>query len=235
MSKQQVSSRGAIKACVICGADFVVRHSNHATCGKASCSHERKRRGHMEWRYKTGRSAPKENLWSKEDRQFLRDNRLMETKDIAIKLGRSADSVREKRSRMKLPQLSNCVKCGVEHQTINQHHTCEQCVPNQKEYAANYKNGLNGRWQMYRANAKKRGLPFKLTIQQFAEFWQKPCSYCGSEIETVGIDRVDSSLGYVEGNLVSCCWICNQSKNDLQMSEWISHLKAVLKNLGETV
>jgi len=159
----------------------------------------------------------------------------METKDIAEKLNRSVDSVREKRSRMKLPQLSLCKVCSTEHQTINQHSTCEQCVPNQKEYAANYRNGLNGRLMMYKSNAKKRNLPFEITIEEFSEFWQKPCSYCGSEIETVGIDRVDSSIGYITGNLVACCKICNQSKNDLSYEEWIFHLKAVLKNLGETL
>jgi hypothetical protein len=222
--------------CIVCGAEFQRRHSNHTICKNPECKRAHYNAVNAEWRYKTGRNrGPKDNLWTAEERQFLRDNRFMETKDIAAKLGRSADSVREKRCRMKLPQLSMCVKCGVEHQTINQHHTCEQCVPNQKEYAANYKNGLNGRWQMYRANARKRKLPFELTIEQFAEFWQKPCSYCGSEIETVGIDRVDSSLGYLAGNLVSCCGVCNQSKNDLTRSAWIAHLKAVLTNLGETL
>lgn len=219
--------------CVVCGVEFNQRHSNHTTCKSPDCVAERKLRTFNAWYQASGRASPKENLWTAEDCQFLRDNRFMKTKDIAAKLGRSVDSVREKRSRMKLPQLSLCVKCGIEHQTINQHHTCEQCVPNQKEYAANYRNGLNGRWMMYRSNARKRKLPFELTIEQFAEFWQKPCSYCGSEIETVGIDRVDSSIGYLGSNLVSCCGICNQSKNDLPRSAWIAHLKSVLKNLGE--
>jgi len=217
--------------CVVCGVEFKRRHANHTICKAPECRLERDRRTHEAWRYSTGRSAPKENLWTEADRQFLRDNRFMETKDIAVALGRSADSVREKRSRMKLPQLSTCVKCGAEHQTINQHHTCEQCVPNQREYAENYRNGLNGRWMMYRSNAKKRKLAFDLTIEQFAALWQQPCDYCGSEIETIGIDRVDSSVGYTTGNIVPCCARCNESKNDLSVPAWVEHMKSVLRHM----
>src|SRR5208282_755064 len=54
---------------------------------------------------------------------------------------------------------------------------------------------------------------------------QLPCNYCGelpSRTKTMtgevfsynGIDRVDSSRGYVRRNVVSCCSICNRAKSD---------------------
>lgn len=219
--------------CVICNAGFIQRHINHKTCHSSDCKTTLKKQTFKKWREKTGRVKPKQNLWTEEDINFLRENRHMTTQELSELLGRSKDSVREKRCRMKLPKLSICVVCGVEHQTINQHDTCEVCVPNQKESAKKYRNGLNGKFLQYRSNAKKRNIDFDLTIEEFSKFWQKPCFYCGSDIDTIGIDRVDSDLGYVEGNMVPCCFTCNQSKNDLSLSEWVCHLKSVLRNLGE--
>lgn len=51
-----------------------------------------------------------------------------------------------------------------------------------------------------------------LTFEQFMEFWQQDCSYCGDTIRTVGIDRIDNSIGYVPGNCVPCCEPCNKMK-----------------------
>ena len=42
--------------------------------------------------------------------------------------------------------------------------------------------------------------------------WNQPCFYCGDRIEGIGIDRVDNTLGYVNGNLTPCCTFCNTLK-----------------------
>lgn len=173
--------------------------------------------------------------WSADENQFLSDNRFMSTQEIADALNRPHQSVREKRSRLKLPQLAKCVTCNSVFKRINQHSQCAECTPNQKGYAINYRNGLNGRWQMYKNNAKRRNIDYNITIQDVAELWQKPCSYCGSEIETVGIDRKDSSLGYNKDNIVSCCGRCNEMKMNASTDDWISHMKKILTNLGEKI
>lgn len=36
-----------------------------------------------------------------------------------------------------------------------------------------------------------------------------------------GIDRIDSSLGHVVGNIVPCCWTCNIMKLDLGLEEFL--------------
>jgi hypothetical protein len=35
-----------------------------------------------------------------------------------------------------------------------------------------------------------------------------------------GIDRIDSSIGYIEGNVVSCCSKCNTAKSDMPFDEF---------------
>lgn len=171
--------------------------------------------------------------WSEEEVQFLKDNRFMSTQEIADALGKPHQSVREKRSRNKLPQLAECKSCGVTFKRINQHSQCQECTPDQKGYAATYRDSLNGRWQMYKNNAHRRDIQFYITIDEFAELWQKACVYCASEIETIGIDRVNSSKSYTVDNVVPCCARCNEMKMNASTEDWINQMKKILANLGE--
>jgi hypothetical protein len=84
------------------------------------------------------------------------------------------------------------------------------------------------RFLHYKCGAKKRGLNFELTFEEFMGFWQVPCYYCGASIETVGIDRLDSAVGYVLNNAVSCCSACNTAKSDYSVQEFIARCKAVV-------
>lgn len=59
-----------------------------------------------------------------------------------------------------------------------------------------------------RANAK--GLQFELTLNQWEWALSKPCVYCGGK--STGIDRIESSKGYIIGNMQPCCGVCNMMK-----------------------
>jgi hypothetical protein len=107
------------------------------------------------------------------------------------------------------------------------------CVPSHRESAKHYRNGLNGRWQIYKGNARKRGIPFEISIADIAEFWQKPCEYCGGQIDTVGLDRIDSTKFYTKENIVTCCARCNEMKMADSVSMWAEKMKAILRHLGE--
>ena len=72
----------------------------------------------------------------------------------------------------------------------------------------------------YKKNAERRNTPFLLTEEEFKSFWQQPCSYCGAEIETIGLDRVDNDGPYHIDNVVSCCGPCNSSKHTKTLEEW---------------
>lgn len=109
----------------------------------------------------------------------------------------------------------------------------------------------------YKKSAKKRGISFNLTFEEFAELIKGDCEYCGTAPNTTvnilknhelseekvkqgvmtynGIDRVDSSKGYKPGNVVPCCERCNKAKLEMTVEEfedWIARVYKYLK-LGD--
>ena len=87
----------------------------------------------------------------------------------------------------------------------------------------------------------RRGHPFDMTVEQFGELMSQPCHYCGGAPSTQrvssnrtahqglrnGVDRVDSSVGYVEGNCVPCCCKCNRMKLDHSVTDFLDHVSAI--------
>ena len=84
---------------------------------------------------------------------------------------------------------------------------------------------------------------FNLSLEEFTEIVKQKCYYCGSdpvfperfknkfkqrEVEYFnGIDRVDSSVGYVLGNCVPCCSICNRMKSDFNKDFFLAHINKI--------
>jgi hypothetical protein len=67
--------------------------------------------------------------------------------------------------------------------------------------------------------AKVRNLEFTLSEEECRNLIEMPCYYCNNELgektmTSLGLDRLDPKLGYVSGNCVSCCKICNFLKSD---------------------
>lgn len=91
----------------------------------------------------------------------------------------------------------------------------------------------NGRYTEYKSGAKYRGIEWNLSFEDFSVLWKTPCSYCGSNIETCGIDRIDSNLGYTKENITSSCKQCNQSKMDQSLDDFISWVKRAYNHLSE--
>lgn len=88
------------------------------------------------------------------------------------------------------------------------------------------------RYKHYRSAAKQRDIGFELTFEEFQEFWGQPCYYCADSIETVGLDRVDSSIGYVFFNVVSCCKKCNFAKHLMNEDEFVAHCEKIVNNFN---
>lgn len=91
------------------------------------------------------------------------------------------------------------------------------------------------RFNEYKSGAKVRGIMFSIDFDYYSSFWQKPCHYCGSQIETVGLDRINSDLGYVVGNIVSCCFVCNRSKMQLSPKEYVDHCARVVARAASEI
>lgn len=85
----------------------------------------------------------------------------------------------------------------------------------------------NGRWISYRAGARNRDIPFELTPEQFAQFWRRPCTYCGEAVETIGLDRIDNARGYELGNVAPCCAPCNRAKAARPAVDFLAHCRRV--------
>lgn len=86
---------------------------------------------------------------------------------------------------------------------------------------------------VYKSNAKKRGLLFEVSLEQMRLFVSGKCYYCGSQ--SSGIDRVDNSLGYVEGNMVGCCGVCNHMKHTMSKEEFIKKCLQIVQAVGYEV
>jgi hypothetical protein len=102
----------------------------------------------------------------------------------------------------------------------------------------------------YRANARNRGLDWLLSKEHVRDLILSPCHYCkvsssntfntrnsSGEVESLshnGIDRVDSSKGYVDGNVVPCCKICNTAKLNLTVDEFYDWVRRVHANIPAT-
>ena len=98
----------------------------------------------------------------------------------------------------------------------------------QKEFDSS----CNGKFSDYKSCAKQRDIEFIITKEEFSAMWQQPCSYCGLEIFTIGIDRVDNNIGYEINNCISCCSICNTMKLNHSKKEWFDHMIKILKKQG---
>jgi hypothetical protein len=100
-----------------------------------------------------------------------------------------------------------------------------------KENHKSYSRTPKGKYRKYVEQAKKKGVPFELSLECLIEaFWDKPCFYCGDQVDLVGIDRIDNSLGYSLTNTVSCCSMCNFMKNKKDQSKFIGQCRKIAEN-----
>jgi hypothetical protein len=84
----------------------------------------------------------------------------------------------------------------------------------------------------YQHSARKKGQTWALSVAQARDLYFGNCAYCGQEpkqqrttirgevVTYNGIDRVDPMKGYEIGNVVSCCWPCNDDKSALPYATW---------------
>lgn len=97
----------------------------------------------------------------------------------------------------------------------------------------------------YKSNARNKELEFTLTNEECLTLFQGNCYFCGqipSEKHTKknikgsftysSIDRIDSSSGYISGNVASCCTACNYLKSNRSNTNFINHVKQIAKHLS---
>lgn len=98
-------------------------------------------------------------------------------------------------------------------------------------------------YSRYKNDAKRNNKIFDLIFDKFLEMIKQNCVYCGAapslkvfswlnrkKVLANGMDRVDSSMGYIEANVVPCCRICNMMKNTLTVRKFINHIRKINKH-----
>lgn len=119
---------------------------------------------------------------------------------------------------------------------------------NVKKRFKDYRNNSDSRQlhlkSLYSANSNKatyRGLEFTLDKDYHDELVESNCHYCGvepsntfkrtwadGELKYSGIDRIDSSQGYVDGNVVPCCIFCNRAKMDMPYQDFKDYIRRLV-------
>lgn len=80
--------------------------------------------------------------------------------------------------------------------------------------------------RVYKGSAKRRGYSWSLSNEKAVGLFSGNCEYCG-QVGPNGIDRLDNTVGYEDGNVVSCCSTCNYAKKDMTMEKWTAWLDRV--------
>lgn len=116
-----------------------------------------------------------------------------------------------------------------------------------KEHGANngrkgalppYDKALRHRFRYYKYGAIRRGHAWEFSLDDFAALVTRECWYCGVEpmhttprcspdVKFNGVDRVDNSVGYISGNVVSCCGDCNRAKRIMSVDSFLAMARRI--------
>lgn len=92
-------------------------------------------------------------------------------------------------------------------------------------------------------SALRRNLTFDVTYEDLERLIFSNCNYCGIEPSNLyvpkrtknislfynGLDRIDSSQGYIKSNIMPCCWDCNMAKKDKTIQKWNNYIQRLIK------
>lgn len=115
---------------------------------------------------------------------------------------------------------------------------CKSCYGDQRK---NVKIGsLDGRLRAIFSNAvERRHKGLDISLRDLHDLWEKQkglCSYSGTPMTwddsnrytTASLDRIDSSKGYVRGNIALCCAIVNIMKNQMPLEHWLWWCRSIV-------
>ena len=123
---------------------------------------------------------------------------------------------------------------------------CKECKSIQSKWNNKFDDidrMLNNRFLGLQERSYKNSIDINITKDYLKELWVNQKGFCalsgikmthiagnGRTFTNVSIDRIDSNLGYVEGNVQLVCMAANQMKSDLNESELLKFCKAIIEN-----
>lgn len=117
-----------------------------------------------------------------------------------------------------------------------------------KTASIRYDDPVEAHFSDYRSKCKRKNWDFKLTFEEFKNLTSQNCHYCNlppdnyrkdcskSRVGAMrthfsGVDRIDSSKGYIEGNCLPCCEDCNKGKRNLSYDDFLDMVKSIYEHL----
>jgi hypothetical protein len=99
-----------------------------------------------------------------------------------------------------------------------------------KEINEKTKNNIFKYYQVYKNSSESKQLAFNFSKEEYVKLVELPCNYCGimQEKGFNGIDRVNSTIGYIKDNCVSCCAMCNYMKGCLDKDIFIQRVEHII-------
>lgn len=90
-----------------------------------------------------------------------------------------------------------------------------------------------------RSSARKKELEFVLTKEEYISITQQSCFYCGGwndeKYKFTGVDRIDNSIGYLLSNCIAACSKCNFMKRNMEIHDFLEHIRQIVKNFAPVV
>lgn len=144
-----------------------------------------------------------------------------------------------------LPKDTPCRICGIKEGAFANYNTCRKCsdkirrsTDKEKMSARNkrYYSSTIGKFKGSKAVAKRRGLEWSLSFEDYEIISKQLCFYCGGLLGKFGsgLDRVDNNEGYTFNNVVACCAFCNRLKGDYFSASETQQIIKFIKELRKT-
>ena len=130
-------------------------------------------------------------------------------------------------------------KLPIELLSKNREFQCEKCAQKERASQTTITNGRIGdltltEYTRLRRSAEKRGYAFEVSVEYLWNLFQKQKQICAitgdyiPNIKEASLDRIDSSKGYIEGNVQWVTYQANVSKHIMTMEQLYKFCKKVL-------
>jgi hypothetical protein len=126
--------------------------------------------------------------------------------------------------------------------------TCKSCVLSSASNRdkLNYPNKIIKKHSSYKNyistllnHSSKRKKEYNIDIQYLLDLYENQKGLCnisgtemtynhGSNSTNISIDRIDSNLGYIKGNVQLVCYVVNIMKNNFQINEFIMFCEKIV-------